>query len=106
MIIHLFDEAQRVSVEENVCECGAQLVKVEYKEEKSRLPKEATEMTGCVFCSPFFTPLVEKHRAVTRTAGTRSARGRGGGRAGGRGRSKGKPRPPKDKMAQLAAYFV
>jgi DNA topoisomerase-3 len=70
-------------------------------QDKSKLPKEATEMSGCVFCSPYFTPLVEKHRAVSRPPGSRAARGRGG-----RGRSRGKPRPPKDKMAQLAAYFV
>lgn len=70
-------------------------------QEKSKLPKEATEMSGCVFCSPYFTSLVEKHRAVSRPPGSRAPRGRGG-----KGRSKGKPRPPKDKMAQLAAYFV
>lgn len=58
-------------------------------------------MSGCVFCSPYFTPLVEKHRAVSRPPGSRAPRGRGG-----RGRSRGRPRPPKDKMAQLAAYFV
>ncbi|XP_067000604.2 DNA topoisomerase 3-beta-1 [Anabrus simplex] len=101
VIIHLFDDAQKVTVEEGVCECGAQLITVEYKQEKSKLPNEATEMTGCVFCSPYFTVLVEKHRAVSRPAGSRAPRGRSG-----RGRSKGKPRPPKDKMAQLAAYFV
>ena len=70
-------------------------------QEKSKLPKEATEMSGCVFCSPYFTSLVEKHRAVSRPPGSRAPRGRGG-----KGRSKGRPRPPKDKMAQLAAYFV
>ncbi|PSN57539.1 DNA topoisomerase 3-beta-1 [Blattella germanica] len=101
VIIHLFDDAQKVTVEDNVCGCGAQLVTVEYKQEKSKLPKEATEMSGCVLCSPCFTPLVEKHRAVSRPTGNRAPRGRGG-----RGRSRGKPRPPKDKMAQLAAYFV
>lgn len=31
VIIHLFDDAAKVSVEENVCECGAQTVSVEYK---------------------------------------------------------------------------
>jgi DNA topoisomerase-3 len=70
-------------------------------QDKSKLLNEATEMNGCVFCSPYFTPLVEKHRAVSRPAGTRAPRGRGG-----RGRTRGRPRPPKDKMAQLAAYFV
>lgn len=100
VIIHLFEDAAKVSVEDSVCECGAQNVSVEYKQEKSKLPGEATEMTGCVFCSSQFSSLVEKHRAVaSRPAG--AGRGRGG-----RGKSRGKPRPPKDKMAQLAAYFV
>jgi DNA topoisomerase III len=74
--------------------------------ERTKLPNEATEMTGCVFCSPDFSNLVEKHRAINRPnralPGGRAARGRGRGR-GGKGRGKGKP---KDKMAQLAAYFV
>ncbi|KAG8292170.1 DNA topoisomerase 3-beta-1 [Homalodisca vitripennis] len=100
VIIHLFDDAAKVSVEENICDCGAQTVSVEYKPEKSKLPNEATEMSGCVFCSPQFSTLVEKHRAVASKPVT-AGRGRGG-----RGRSRGKPRPPKDKMAQLAAYFV
>lgn len=57
-------------------------------------------MVGCLFCSPQFIPLVEKQHAVaSRPAG--AGRGRGG-----RGKSRGKPRPPKDRMAQLAAYFV
>ena len=32
VIIHLFDDAQKVTVEDNVCTCGAQLVNVEYKQ--------------------------------------------------------------------------
>jgi len=32
VIIHLFDDAQKVTVEEGVCVCGAQLVNVEYKQ--------------------------------------------------------------------------
>jgi DNA topoisomerase-3 len=32
VIIHLFDDAQKVTVEECVCMCGAQLVNVEYKQ--------------------------------------------------------------------------
>lgn len=31
VIIHLFEDAQKVTVEETVCECGAQLITVEYK---------------------------------------------------------------------------
>ncbi|XP_014227771.1 DNA topoisomerase 3-beta-1 [Trichogramma pretiosum] len=101
VIIHLFEGAHKVNVEaDEVCDCGAQLVAVEYKQDKSKLPNEETEMTGCVFCTPAFTALVEKHRAVaSKPVATR-------GRGHGKGRSRGKPRPPKDKMAQLAAYFV
>ncbi|XP_063228567.1 DNA topoisomerase 3-beta-1 [Bacillus rossius redtenbacheri] len=101
VIIHLLEDAQRVAVEEGTCTCGAQTLAAEYRQEKSRLPDGATEASGCVFCSPVFAPLVEKQRAVTRPPGSRAPRGRGG-----RGRSRGKPKPPKDKMAQLAAYFV
>nr|CAD7456232.1 unnamed protein product [Timema tahoe] len=101
VIIHLFEDAQKVCVEEGICDCGAQIVAVEYKQDKSKLPGGVAELSGCVFCASYFTPLVEKHRAVTRPPGSRAPRGRGG-----RGRSRGKPKPPKDKMAQLAAYFV
>ncbi|XP_066597941.1 DNA topoisomerase 3-beta-1 [Prorops nasuta] len=100
VIIHFFENAHKVTVDTEVCECGAQLVAVEYKQDKSKLPNEATDMTGCVFCTPAFVPLVEKHRAVA--SKPVAARGRGNTK----GRSRGKPRPPKDKMAQLAAYFV
>lgn len=56
--------------------------------------------------------MVEKHRAVaSRPVNIRGGRGgRGTGRGGnksGRGRGgRGGARQPKDKMAQLAAYFV
>lgn len=32
VIIHLFDDAHRVTVESDVCDCGAQIVTVEYKQ--------------------------------------------------------------------------
>ncbi|XP_063979754.1 DNA topoisomerase 3-beta-1 [Diachasmimorpha longicaudata] len=99
VIIHFFENAHKVAVDTDVCECGAQLITVQYKEDKSKLPNEATEMTGCVFCTVEFGPLVEKHRAVA----SKPVMTRGRGHA--KGRSRGKPRP-KDKMAQLAAYFV
>lgn len=98
IIVHLFDDAQKVSVEDRKCECGAQILKVEYKEEKSKLPDGLTEMSGCVFCSIEFAPLVRSHRASMRAKSGRSYRGRGS--------AKHKQRKPKDKMAQLAAYFV
>lgn len=69
-------------------------------QDKSKLPNEATEMSGCVFCTPVFAALVEKHRAVASKPVV--TRGRGHTKS----RNRGKPKPPKDKMAQLAAYFV
>ncbi|KMQ89198.1 dna topoisomerase 3-beta-1 [Lasius niger] len=100
VIIHLFENAHKVTVDTDTCDCGAQLVTVEYKQDKSKLPNEATEMSGCVFCTPVFAALVEKHRAVASKPVV--TRGRGHAKS----RNRGKPKPPKDKMAQLAAYFV
>lgn len=120
VIIHLFENAHKVTVDTDTCDCGAQLVTVEYKQvrkqylcwnehattypfwfqDKSKLPNEATEMSGCVFCTPAFAALVEKHRAVASKPVV--TRGRGHAKS----RNRGKPKPPKDKMAQLAAYFV
>lgn len=102
MIIHLFEDAQKITVEEEVCECGAQTVTVEYKPEKTKLPKEATEMNGCIFCSEDFSKLIDKHKAMA----SRPARPFKGGKVISKGRGRGKPKQPKDKMAQLAAYFV
>lgn len=98
VIVYLFDDAQKVSVDSKTCECGAQLLKVEYREEKSKLPEGVTEMTGCVFCSVELSPLVRSHRASLRPKSGRPHRGKGG--------AKHKQKKPKDKMAQLAAYFV
>lgn len=111
IIIHVFPDAQKVQVcTESNCDCGAQLIKVEYKEERTKLPRDLTELTACIFCNEDFAPLVEKIRAVpSRPARGGHHRSRGGGRGGKgkpRGGGGGKPKPPKDKMAQLAAYFV
>ena len=57
---------------------------------------------GCIYCDPDLNQLVEKSQAVLMKA-KRVGAGRGRGR--GRGRGKGR-KAPKDKMAQLAAYFV
>ncbi|XP_045505026.1 DNA topoisomerase 3-beta-1-like [Colias croceus] len=73
---------------------------VEYRAERTRLPAALTDMTACLYCEPAFTALVEKHRAVTSRGG--GARGRGGRARNNKHRNK----QPKDKMAQLAAYFV
>lgn len=95
-------------------ECGAQTVNVVYKSDKTKFKDGSEEKSGCIFCSTDFTNLVEKHRAVASRpvnirsgrGGTRGGRGgkpgRGGSGRGGRGGS----RQPKDKMAQLDAYFV
>lgn len=76
---------------------------------KNKTPLEDgnTDHYGCIFCDPVLRPLVEmKHvtQRRTRTGAPRGRPGRGRGR-GGRPRGKGRGKP-KDKMAQLAAYFV
>lgn len=106
-IINLFDDAQKITICEENCDCGAQLVNVEYKAEKSKLPNQATEAKGCVFCSPDFAKLVDRPKVAVISRPPKPFRGgkaagvRGGRGGSGRGRGK-----PKDKMAQLAAYFV
>lgn len=102
-----------------------------YKSDKSKFKDGSEEKSGCIFCSTDFSHLVEKHRAVAsrpvRGGGSRGGKvGRGGGAAGGPaaagpggavaaggagapgggGRGGRGGRQPKDKMAQLAAYFV
>lgn len=112
VIVMLFENAQKVSVmnEEACSECEAQLMRVEYKEGKSKLSDDKLEATGCIFCDQELSQLVEKHHAVMmkRRAQPGGGRGRGRGRGGGRGgRGRGRGRKaPKDKMSQLAAYFV
>lgn len=73
---------------------------MEYKEDKTKLPNQATEMSGCVFCCVEFSNLVEKHKAMASKSANYASKG------GSRGRGRRKPKPPKDKMSQLAAYFV
>lgn len=120
VIINIFNKASKVTVndKQKCTECQAQLVTVVYKADSTRFKDNSEEKTGCLFCSADFIPLVEKHRAVaTRPVmekSTRGGRGRGapvggnggitrGAAASGRG---GRGKQPKDKMAQLAAYFV
>ena len=107
----LFENAQKVSVSTECCsECDAQLMKVEYKEGKSKLNDEKLEAVGCIFCDQELSQLVEKHHAVLmKRRAQGGSRGRGGGRGRGRGRGGRGGRgskAPKDKMSQLAAYFV
>lgn len=73
---------------------------------KTPLEGDETEHSGCVFCDPVFKPLVEKHHArMKRRGGASRTAGRGGRGRGGRSRGRGRGKP-KDKMSQLAAYFV
>ena len=109
IIVRLFEDAAKVTVmnEDNCPECDAQLMKVEYKEGKSKLADDKLEKEGCIFCDQELSQLVEKQHAVFMRKRNTASRGRGGrGRGrGGRGRGRGR-KAPKDKMSQLAAYFV
>ena len=79
---------------------------MEYKEGKSKLANERLSKEGCIYCDTDLNHLVEKSQAVLMRARRGGGAGRGRGR-GGRGRGRGRGRKaPKDKMAQLAAYFV
>lgn len=101
-IINLFDDAQKINVMEDTCECGSQIVSVEYKQEKSKLLNGAIDAKGCIFCCQDFAKLVDKPKAAV-ISRPRTFRG---AKSGARGRGRGRPKQPKDKMAQLAAYFV
>lgn len=101
VIINLFEDAQKIVPLDDVCECGAQLVNVEYRTEKSKFPNDLTEMKGCIFCTAEFAKLVEKHKAVLN-----KSRFNKNIRTSSRGRGRPRPKQSKDKMAQLAAYFV
>lgn len=124
VIINIFKNATRVSVvDSKTCDqCSIPLLNVLYCKEKTRFKDGAEEKTGCIFCTPEFNRLIEKHQAVADRPlggaggrGGRGGRGRGrGGRGGfaagdtgavtgGGGRGRG---PPTDKMSQLASYFV
>uniref|UniRef100_A0A182V738 DNA topoisomerase n=1 Tax=Anopheles merus TaxID=30066 RepID=A0A182V738_ANOME len=109
VIVNCFADAVKVTVEADSCEeCGAQLVTAVYKQEKSPFKDEVTEKKGCIFCFAEFMPLVEKHKAVEMRrnhAGGRGGRGRGFRGRGGKG-GRGRNKAPKDKMTQLANYFV
>lgn len=103
VIMLVFDEAQKVNVDKKVCKCGAQLIRVEYKEEKTKLPGDRVEMTECMFCHPGLSALVKQQHAVSSKPafhhGGRSTKNR-------RNVKKNKAKQPKDRMSQLAAYFV
>lgn len=100
-ILNLFDDAQKLTVLPDICDCGAQFLNIEYKPEKSKLPNGVSEMKGCVFCTTEFGKLVDKPKTAVNTRPRPFRGGKTPSRGRGRGRAK-----PKDKMAQLAAYFV
>ena len=104
-IINCFDDAIKVSVDEDTCSfCGSQLVTVTYKQDKTPFADGDDKKTGCIFCCNEFMPLIEKHKAVENRrlnqSRGKSSRGRG------RGRHRAHRGRPKDKMSQLMAYFV
>lgn len=112
VVVNILENAHKVTVTENACEdCQSAILEVQFKN-KSPLSNEAMDHTGCIFCDPLLVPLLEMKfaknaRPMNRFGGDRGGRGGrgrgGGGGRGGRGRGRGKP---KDKMAQLASYFV
>lgn len=126
VIITIFKNASKVAIADNqTCDqCSVPLLTVTYKEDKTRFKDGAEEKTGCIFCTPEFSRLIEKHQAVADRptfnggggrGGRGGARGRGRGRGGaagagdgdrGGGRGRGRKVDPGDKMAQLANYFV
>lgn len=108
MLIHLCEGAFRISVADQVCSCGSALLNINFNKSNSPLPENKTQHHGCIFCDPLLLPLMSTQHAASKHPMFRGGRGRGGrGRGRGRGRRRGRGRSePKDKMSQLAAYFV
>ncbi|XP_062517426.1 DNA topoisomerase 3-beta-1-like [Corticium candelabrum] len=107
VLVHFFENASRVStVRESCPDCGTVYLEAAFKA-PSPLASGELECRGCVFCDAALSSLVQVHHAVAQHPmyHRRRGRGRGRGRRGGRGRGRG-GRGPKDKMAQLDAYFV
>lgn len=96
----------RVSVDDDTCECGSQLVTVVYKQEKTPFADGDDKKTGCIFCFNEFMPLIEKHKAVENRRLNQTRGGKSGRGGRGRGRGRANRGRPKDKMSQLMAYFV
>lgn len=106
MLIHICDGAFRISVSDKECSCGSALLDVDFNKSSSPLPGSKTQHQGCIFCDSVLTPLVSMQHAASRHPMYRGGRGRAV-RGKGRGRRRGRGRgQPKDKMSQLAAYFV
>lgn len=105
LVVHVFEDAFRVSATDQECECGTTLLNVDFNRTKSPLPGDKTQHQGCLFCDPLLAPLVKMSHAASKHPMYRGGRGRGGRRGRGSRRGKGRGRP-KDKMSQLASYFV
>nr|CAB3267171.1 DNA topoisomerase 3-beta-1 [Phallusia mammillata] len=101
-VVQLFENAHRITVTEEACEkCSAYELSVDFHKDKTPLETKETKHTGCVFCDDVFSNLIKLKQARLTVKRPPSNRGRGRGRSRGRGR-----KAPKDKMSQLAAYFV
>ena len=108
-VLHIFKDTFKVSLSENGCDdCGASLIDVTFHRNKSPLPDDKTEHTGCAFSDTILVPMVKFDMAKGRhpmfrrgPEGSGRKRGRGRGKRGRRGRGN-----PKDKVAQLDAFFV
>ena len=105
LVVHVFEDAFRVSATDQDCECGTTLLNVDFNRTKCPLPGDKTQHQGCLFCDPLLVPLVKMSHAASKHPMYRGGRGRGGRRGRGSRRGKGRGRP-KDKMSQLASYFV
>lgn len=105
VVINVSENAIKVSVTDQECDCGSSLLNVDFNRTKSPLPGDKTQHQGCIFCDPLLTPLVKMSHAASKHPMYRGGRGRGGRRGRGSRRGKGRGRP-KDKMSQLASYFV
>ena len=105
LVIHVFEDAFRVSATDQECDCGTTLLNVDFNRSKSPLAGDKTQHQGCLFCDPVLSPLVKMSHAASKHPMYRGGRGRGGRRGSGGRRGKGRGRP-KDKMSQLASYFV
>eukprot|EP00729_Bicosta_minor_P008419 gene8419-1733_t len=106
--IKAFQNAHKVVATKDVCNCGAKLLRVDFNKKDAAaltLPGGTTVHTGCMFCNPTLSSLVELHHAQMRHP--MHKRGRGGRGRGGRGRGRGgRKSGAKGKWAELENYFV
>jgi len=107
--VKIFEGAHKVDVLDEACKtCETKILFCEFKSGKEPKALEgASTHKGCIFCDAIFSKLVSVRsatRARTAAQAGKSRRGRGRGRGGARGGGRGKP--PRDKMSNLANYFV